>query len=251
MQIFGPDLLALPRAQDKVRGVGFEDKPTKISENVYQWKDTQTGRILTMDILNLNFSMFSNFLSDPNTSFFNQEVDSAIKTAKDFLQGMKVFPDDVDEGKTKVSLYSIKNFSIIPATSLSNSQAVRVNFYQKKINNLFVFYPVPNNTPLNLLVGIIKGQPQVVDANFFHQAPTSAFSTYPLKSAGLAFEDLKNGKAYIASGANGSEKVIIRNISLGYFISEKKQDFLLPIVVFEGEGFQAYVLAVTDEWVNK
>src|SRR5258708_524853 len=38
------DLLALSRANDKVRQVGFSQKGTKISENVYQWKDVDTGR---------------------------------------------------------------------------------------------------------------------------------------------------------------------------------------------------------------
>lgn len=247
-----PDLLALSKAQSMVAGVGFDQPPVKISENIYQWNDQQISRTLTMNTQDLNFNMISDFLSNPNQPFFNQDIQTAVDKARSFLESMKLFPDDIDLTKTQTGLSSIKNYSIVPATSLSNAQAVQVNFFQKPFNSLPIYYPKFFVSPLNFLVGQVNGLPQVVEANFFYQKPSSQFSTYSIKTASQAFEDLKKGKAYIAASVNSqNNKISINSVTLGYYMSEKKQDFLLPIVVFQGNNFTAYVTAVTDEWINK
>ncbi|HKC14689.1 MAG TPA: hypothetical protein VKC89_01850 [Patescibacteria group bacterium] len=246
-----PDLLALSKAQALVSGVGFNNSPAKISDNIYQWRDSKSSRILTMNIQDLNFNMISDFLSNPNQPFFPKEVGDATKTAENFLTGINLMPGDLDPTKTQASLFSIKNYSLVPATSLSNAQAIQVSFFQKPFNNLPIYYLRTAVSTLNFLVGGVGTKPEVVEANYFYQKPSSESSTYPIKTANVAFEDLKKGKVYIASSGSG-DKVSIKNISLGYYMSEKKQDYLLPIVVFEGnDGFMAYEFAVTDEWVNK
>jgi len=245
-----PDLLSLSKALKKAKSIGFEGAPVKISENVYQWKDLKKGRTLTMNILNFNFNLSSDFLGNPNSKTFDKDTDFAISVAKDFLQRMNLFQNDLDEVKTKTELFSIKNFSIVPSTSLSNSQIIRVNFFQKPFNSLPIYYPQNSLSPLNFLIGKLSGEIQVVEANFFYQKPSDISSTYPIKTAKEAFSDLKNGKGYVST-APATSNVLIKKVSVGYYISEKKQNFLLPIVVFEGENFQAFVTAVTDEWVNK
>ena len=105
-------------------------------------------------------------------------------------------------------------------------------------------------SPINVLIGEVLDQPEVVEANFIHQIPSDEYSTYPIKTSNLAFEELKKNKAYIASSPQNG-KISIKNITLGYYIGEKEQDYLVPIIVFEGNGFEAFVSAVTDEWTNK
>ena len=247
-----PDLLALSKAQNMVEGVGFEEPPVKISENIYQWTDQEKSRTLTMNIQDINFNMISDFLSNPDQPFFDQEIQKAVDTARGFLESIKLLPEDLDLTKTQTGLFSVKNYSIIPATSLSSTQVLQVNFFQKPFNNLPIYYPRFSISPLNFLVGQVDGQSQVVEANFFYQKPSSESSTYPIKTASQAFEDLKKGKGYITTLINSqSNKISINNVSLGYYVSEKKQDFLLPIVVFQGNNFTAYVAAVTDEWIDR
>ncbi len=246
------DLLALSRATDRVRQVGFTDKGIKISENVYQWLDSSTGRILTMNIMDNNFNMISNFIQGQNTPQFVGNANTAISAAKDFLTRMGLYKPDFDDSKTQVALFSVNNFALAPASSISNTQVIKVSFFQKDINGTPVFYPQTVTSPVNLLIGTVRGENQVVEANFFFQKPSATSSTYPLKTTQEAFDDLKSGNAYIASYAGQNQTVSIRRVYLGYFISEKKQDFLFPIVVFEGnDSFQAFVSAVKDEWVNK
>lgn len=244
-----PDLLALSKAQSIVQNVGFNSSPTKISDNVYQWKDL--NRTLTMNITDSSFNLFTNFLSDPNRPIFNSDTQTAIKAAQNFMESMGITPQDIDPGQTSSSLFSIKNFSLVPATSLSGTQIVRVDFFQKPIDNIPTFYTRFSVSPIEFLIGQSGSDIQVVGASFFHQQISNNSSTYPIKNASLAFEDLKKGKAYMAVSQNG-QNISIKKVSLGYYISERKQDYLLPIIVFEGDnGFVAYVPAVTDGWVNK
>jgi hypothetical protein len=52
-------------------------------------------------------------------------------------------------------------------------------------------------------------------------------------------------------GDNAGGTVTIRRIYLGYYDSLTPQEFLMPIVVFEGDGgFLGYVQAVTNEWLQ-
>lgn len=246
-----PDLLALSKAQSKVENVGFDQSPTKISDSIYQWRD-KSARIFTMNIYNSNFNMISDFLNNPNQPLLTEDSNTAKKTAENFLSTLNLLPLDIDSKLTNTSLFAIKNYGLVPATSLSNAQAILVSFFQQPLENLPIFYANPSVSPLNFLIGEPNGNPEVVDANFSYQKVSKNSSTYPIKDSSLAFEDLKKGKAYIASYTGPGKNISISNVLLGYYISEKKQDHLLPIVVFQGDnGFTAYVVAVKDEWVNK
>jgi len=242
-----PDLLSLSRAKEKARAIGFDKNPTQVSENVYQWKDAD-GKILTMNILNFNFNLSSDYLLNKDIAVFNRRADIAVSVAKDFLSRMNFLPSDLDDTKTTTDQYFVKNIKLMLSTSLSTTQVVRVNFFQKNFNNIMIYYPSPT-PPLNFLIGSSL-DPQILEANFFYQKPSDISSTYPLKTAEKAFEDLKSGNAYI-SIQPANTNVSIKKVSLGYFMAEKNQNFLMPIIVFESDNFRAYVSAVTDEWVNR
>jgi len=74
-----------------------------------------------------------------------------------------------------------------------------------------------------------------------------------LKTAQVAFEDLKVGKGYIANiGLNKDGKVVIRRIYLAYFDPNIPSSFYQPVIVFEGDrSFLAYVPAITDAYLQR
>ncbi len=255
MTVNPPDLLALQKARDKVSTVGFTNPEVAVSPKTYQWNDNGgLNRILTMDIFSSDFGLSSSFISDPVVlSAINLPVPAtAINTAQTFLSAMSSFPNDIDINKTKTLLFSINNNTLTSATSLSSAQVIEVDFFQKNIDNLPIFYPKAVNSTINVLVVGGKDQPQVAQVSYSYQQISDKFATYPVKTAKEAFDLLKQGQGYIASYFGSGTDISIKNVYLAYYIGDKKQDYLEPIAVFEGDnGFFAYVPVIADGWVNK
>ncbi len=252
-----PDLLALDKTSSKISAAGFNGQPIQISDGLYQWTgaDQNSGlsKKIIFDIFLGNFNLTSAYLSDSavlsSSNLPNQT--EAINKAQALLSSMRVLPNDVNLEKSQTSLFSIKNGTLIPATSLSNTQVVQVSFFQNDLNGIPVVYPNPNSSTINVFVGGGPSDPQVVKIDFFHQNIASESATYPILSSSQAYERLKNGDAYIAS-FDGKDSVSINKVSLGYYLSDQNQDYVLPVVVFQGNnGFTAYVSAVSDSWIQK
>lgn len=249
-----PDLLALKKAREKVRPVGFTDPEIAVSAKTYRWNDNgPLNKTLTMDIFSSDFGLSSSFTSDPivlsAVNLPNQVI--AINTAQTFLSAMSSFPDDIDTNKTRALLFSINNNTLTSATSVSNAQVIEVDFFQKDVDKLPIYYPKAVSSTMNVLVAGGKDQAQIVQADFSHQTVSNESATYPIKTAGEAYNLLKQGQGYIASYFGSGTDISIKNVFLAYYIGDKKQDYLFPIAVFEGDdGFFAYVPIVTDVWIN-
>lgn len=258
MKPIKPDLLAVNKYQEKVINVGFAAGYTPVSDKVFEWKNnTNLGGIdrrIRVNIVNENFTITSPYMTDSAVlkAVNLPSVSRAKEIATDFLNGMGVMPSDVNLENIKTNLFSIQNNSLVTSTSLSNSQIIEVNFYQKDVNKLPVFYEKPNSSNISILVAGGDNLPQIVGASFIYQAVADDSSTYSIISSNQAFDKLKKGDGYIASYFGNNTNISITNVFLAYYIGSQAQDFLMPIVVFEGtDGFFAYVPAVKDEWINK
>lgn len=258
MKPFQPDLLAVNKFQDKIASVGFGKGSTAVSDKVFEWKSNETitgiEKRIRFNTINSNFMITSPYMADADI-LKGKDLPTeanAIEAATSLLKSMQVMPEDIDLEKTKVNLFSIQNDSLVTATSLSNSQVIEINFFQKNIDKLSIFYEKPNSSNISVLIAGGGYQGQIVGANYIYQPVSNDSSTYPLKSVSTAYNELKNGQGYIASYFGTLPNISITNVFLAYYIGSQTQDFLMPIIVFEGnEGFFAYVPAVTDEWINK
>ena len=254
IQTYTPDLLGLSRAKQMAAQAGFTRGQTKLSDTLYQWGDPDTSQItkqITMDTVTNYFSITSNYMSNSDfTSGQNlPSQNSAVNDAQNLLNSLNSMPPDIDQTKTQAILLSLKNGILIAATSVSDTQLVRVVFHQQDIDGIPIYYEKPDSSNIYVLVG---SNDKILEANYIHQVPTSNFSTYPLKTAQQALADLQQGKGYIASYYGSSKNIAINNVFLAYYLSSQPQAYLMPIVVFEGDnGFVAYVPAITDGWINK
>lgn len=243
MSLNQPNLLDLSQAQNSASRIGFTSSGNLVSDTLYQWKEQMYPfRILTLDIVSRNFDLTSDYLSSPSSTLITRRKlneNEAVETARSLFINMSSFPDDIDEAKTK--------------TTFLNSRIIRVDFFQKDIEEIPIYYPNHPNSIINAFVVGGESAPYVVETHYFHQTPVSEqIATYPIKTAGQAYDEMINGKAYIASYNSNHTKIKITNNFLAYLLLDKKQEFLMPIIIFEGEnGFFAYVSAVRDEWVNK
>ena len=248
-----PTLLALDKTREKVGKIGFISNETKIAEDVYQWADQESlQRRITVNIFSSDFTLSSLYLATPALQALTlDEKDSAISIVKSFLVNMLEFPEDLDNEKTKTIVYSIEKGALNSTSRFSDAKIIKVDFFQKDLDSLPIYYEKGISSTMNFLVGKTGNDLKVVDARYLHSNISAESSTYAIKSASQAFSQLKEGKSYIASKAPGIVEVTIKKVFLSYYIGEEEQNFLMPVVVFEGDNdFIAYVSAIRDEWIS-
>jgi hypothetical protein len=251
-----PTLLGLDKTRKILSRVGFYTPGTQISENTYQWTDQNLSmqKTITMNLFSSDFTLSSSYLATQSSlqNFSNtDEKDQTIQTAKDFLSSMSLFQQDIDESKTKITPYSITNGALALTSKISDIKIVKVDFIQKDINNLPIYYDKGISSTISFLVGKENNVLKVVNGSYFHKNISEISSAYAIKTASEAYLELQGGKAYIAYKPTNTTSITIKEVFLGYYIGENQQEYLMPIVIFKGnDNFIAYVSAIRDEWIS-
>ncbi len=251
-----PNLLNLENTRKSVANVGFTQNENLITDTVYQWTDAKkTDKKIIRNIVSNDFTLSSNFLSYPEV-LTSQQLPSELeakKTAISFLESMNLYPEDIDDEKTTTQLLAIQNSSVFEATSLSTANIIRVDFFQKNVDDLPIYYPKPPYSTINLLIGGGDYNGQVLQGQYYYQKINlDESATYPIKTANEALKELESGKGYIANYFGIENTITINEIFLAYYLGEAKQQYLMPIIVFKGkDGFFGYISAVKNEWLNE
>lgn len=250
-----PTLLGLDKTREKVSQIGFDSNGFQIAEAEYQWIDQNRSlqRKIIMNIFSSDFTLSSPYLINQSLQTFSgpDEKNRAIDVAESFLSDMSLFPEDLDENKTKITLYSIEGSTLISTSKISKTKIIKVDFFQKDIDSLPIYYDKGISSTISFLVGKENNELKIVDARFFHKNISETSSAYAIKTANQAFSELQKGKAYIAYKPDNTVEFTIKKVFLGYYIGENQQDFLMPIIIFEGNNdFVAYVSAIRDEWIS-
>lgn len=250
-----PTLLGLDKSHEKVSAIGFTSNGTQVAEDTYQWIDQGQSlqRTITMNIFSSDFTISSPYLVTSTMQPFSgaEEISSAIDVAKSLLSDMSLYPQDINEAKTKTTQYSIYNTTLIPTAKISDTRIVKVDFFQNNIAQLPIYYDRGISSTIDFLIGKENNQLKVVSARFFHKHISKTSSTYAIKTAAQAYSELRKGNAYIAYKPANTVEFTIKKVFLGYYIGEAQQNFLMPVVVFEGnDGFTAYISAIRDEWIS-
>ena len=155
------------------------------------------------------------------------------------------------EEKTKIELFSINTEVLGPATSLSRARLISVSFFQADKDEMKIVYPGGDISPMNLVIGSGERDAEVLNARFFYQKISEESATYPIKTSEEAFDELKNGKGHIINHTGNNLNIVIKNVYLGFYAEGKQQQYLMPVIVFEGNNnFKAYVSAVRNEWIG-
>lgn len=248
---------ALEEGIKTAASMGFVNEPKEAGIGVYLFNDSNTGRSLTMNVLQSSFKLSYPYLTDQ--LLLNPEQmpnkEEAISTATNFLEQAGKIGTDLAEGEKKVSFWEINFDGLKEVTALSEANIIRVDFFRKKLaEDIQIVSTEVARAPVSVLVsGSSVAAKKVVEVNYQHvEVDTSeaSFSTYPIISSKEAFENLKMGNYWPVSDTS-SNKVVIRKIYLAYFEPVNLTQFMQPVYVLEGDGgFVAYVRAVTDTYAK-
>lgn len=254
MEQRGPDILAVEKASKNVEQLGFNYNPQQISDYVYKWTEPNPpNKVLVEDIRLNDVNLTSSFI-DYEDRFKDKSFRSEkqiIEEAANFLKTLGFYPDDVDEEKTKIDFAKLENGAFQGSNKINGSNIATVYLFQKDKEGVPIVYPQGDNSSMKIVLGAGRFSTEVVEASFSNQKILDEVSTYPIKTAGQAFDDLKNKKAFVLSHSGDGNHVKIKEVYLALYSAGKLQDYLTPVIVFKGDNnFLAYVPAITDEWTD-
>ncbi|MBI4065327.1 hypothetical protein HY409_03075 [Candidatus Gottesmanbacteria bacterium] len=250
------NLLALNKTQDFAKRLGFDINPIAETKNIYRFNDTDfILRTLRYDIVSNNFLLRYAFEED--TGVFSEKnflsSDALVSEAKNILQTYDLYVDDIQTGTTKTSFLKLVGNTLIPTTSLSVADAVRVDFLYRSIGNTPIVTPNPTEGLISFIFsGSVNDKKRLIELSYtFWPIDYQTTATYGLKSSSQAWQELQSGSGYIAKYPKTGSTAVIRNVYTGYYNSISPQTYLQPVFVFEGDnGFMAYVSAVASPWTE-
>jgi len=251
-----PNLLALERATQQAALLGFKDQPQRKSEKIYQWTRTKDRLIsLEMDVFSGSFNYTYDWQNDQSllTAKKIPGKEEAKQEAINFLQKANVLEKDILEGRIEVYYLKVVGNQLKQAVSPSEANFVQVEMFRKKVEEHPVLTPEPSQGIISILIsGASSYESRIVETNFnYFPLKYDSPATYPLKTSAAAWQELKTGQAFIARWDGSGTDVVIRRIYLAFYDSYQPQEFLQPIVVFEGDdNFFAYLPAVTADWIQ-
>ena len=251
-----PNLLALNQAQDFAKNLQFNPTPIQETKNIYRFNDPESPlRTLRFDIISSNFIV--RYAYERDLSVFAEkklpQSNDAQQETLNMLQQSSLNHDDLNSGNVIVSFFKLTGDHLTSATSLSQSDAERVDIFRKPIGAIALFTPQPDQGPISIIFsGSTNTKKRIIQfAYTYWPIDYQTTATYLLKTSSQAWTELQQGQGYIARYPANTTTAVVRNVYLGYYDSFDPQNYLQPIFVFEGDnGFLGYVPAVAAQWTE-
>lgn len=256
-----PSLFALQNVRGNLKSYGytFGEQEVDQLERIYTWQNNY-GNTIKYNILKNTFEIFQNpqlQIPSPELKFTSKE--EPVSYVKNFLENLELDVHDIDFEKSHVTFYKISENGVVDTKDPLLANSARVNLFQidlptdkitlfnKIIENLAVVYPKLSDTQpstMSLTVRLTSNGPIISDARYFHYPiDEKVFSDYPVISMEEAFKMLQDGKAFYMTGGN-QPSISITSISLGNYLGIDAQKYTLPVIIFEGANFKAFVNAL-------
>lgn len=214
---------------------------------------------LTVDITNFNFNYEYKYEKDP-TLLLNPALPEAQRVeddARDFLKGVGRYPDELAQGKANVIFfqYNQTNNTLQVVERPQDGNMVEIDFYRPDIDAVPQAIPVVSstyfNSPDHVIAVYNNDTMRILKASVsFFEKSSDQIGVYPVEKGDVAWQQLTKGMGYIVSNPSKSSSIVIKKMFLGYYDSEKYQEYLQPVYVFLGDGdFVAYVPAITSQYL--
>ena len=223
-------LLSPERSQNLAEKLGIIGAPHILSEIKYRFEDKNKALNVDLDT--------GNFTYEKTATPSGQPLDEDVKLVSDFqdmLKNLSIFKPDLAIGRNKVIHL--------------NSGGAQISLWPASLDNKPILTPLYNKSLVNArVISSADNIENYLSLNLtYYPIDTTTFATYPVKSSEQSLEDLKSGKGSVVLEPD-KPQVSITSVYLGYFLEEKYSPYLLPIFVFEGPNFAAYVPAITEQF---
>ncbi|MDD4937446.1 MAG: hypothetical protein PHX34_00285 [Candidatus Shapirobacteria bacterium] len=242
--------LALEKDKETAKKFGFETNPIEIKTGIYEFKNEELNKTLTINVLDGSFELTYPYTKDQlllNPTKMPTKTE-AIEVASSFLEKGDKLTTDLKNGKKEVSYWKIESEILTAANSQAEANIARVDFYRAALNDLSVVSKDVGQASVSVLVsGSDVVDKKILEVKFKDlDIDNESFSTYPIKTANEAINDLNTGNYWPTSDV-AANNVTIRKVYLAYFEPITLTNFLQPIFVFEGDNnFMAYIPAVSS-----
>jgi hypothetical protein len=151
----GPTFGSYQRMTSKASRMGFTDVPRKATETAWRFTDPINPlRTLDIDEVTGNFRVVYNFISDQSifsAGVFSSE-DQPIAETKSFFTSIDGFPDDIVTGTPSAVYLRLDAGALIPATSLSNTEAMSITLNRAPLEGFPIVNPDPKQGLVSALV---------------------------------------------------------------------------------------------------
>ncbi len=244
--------LSLDDANKIAKSLNFSNSGVSLSEVIYRYTHTEVPATLDINIVNKTLSLSYNLAQDASLLNLHPKSDEdALAATRSFLNRASLLTPDLDQGKQTFDYLRTAPEALQTVGSLSDANFIRVNLWRKEYDDLPIITPRVDRSNVWFLVSGSSSTYKQIIAGEYHYFAISENqrSTYPIKTSKIAWDELQAGKGMIISTPSSTNQVVIRRVYLGYYDSGKVQQFLEPVVVFDGDnGFRAIIPAVTNEW---
>ncbi len=240
------DLLALDRAKSLAKSLQFNETPLAISATQYKFIDDIKGGELIVDLDTGNFKFRRNAATGSGENYQNIEdfIDeqSQIQNFRGFLSSKGLLKDQLKNGK---------GLAVYNNPVKRESTLVTVNLWQDPVDEYPIVTPKFNEGLIKAVSDMNRNNDKryILLDYIFWPIDLENFGTYPIKTAAEAYEELQNGDGFIAIEPRTSS-VSIAKVYLAYYLSEDYSNYLLPVYVFEGQGFAGLVPAVVSDYID-
>jgi len=250
-----PNLFSLETTQQTAIDLGFTKEGEKLSATLYKFRKPDAPSSLEINIGSGVFSLSYDLAADPSVVQSNPpSPELSTETVIDYLSSAGILPEDLT-GTATHQFLKIQQGNLVPALALADADVVKVNLFRKSFGDEGAYPSVTTDSDEANVWFIVSGSPQQeknIIAGEYHYFPIDEqeSSTYPIKTAQVAWEEFIAGGGYIANYGETEEKnITIRRVYLGYYDPGVPYEFYQPVIIFEGDkGFKAYVPAVTNEY---
>ncbi len=217
----------------------------------YIWRDINFNSILAIDLLTETINMSTPYPAI-GSSYALGSIDktSALKDSNTLLSSLGKLTDPLYlQGTQEVVTGRFLGGKVVETSTPLETQLVQIDYFRS-------IYKVPilGPDPKKGLIRVVLGKPaqpnkklqNPVVSVYEWTIDTITEASYPIIPVTLAWENIASGNGVISNVTTGDqspfenyqrtsiEKVFIENIYLAYYDSNKPQEYLQPIYVFEG-----------------